>query len=139
MKRGSIYNLTVWSDKKLIVNGHKEFFRMKKCLELGMAVLSLALVFAACGDLGTGQSASEVLVIGPAPGPIAQVNYTGAYNGRSSRPGEMVYEFSVAANSFAVLSGMAYIADNCSQVRTGKAYNWASGERGPPGNEGGIA
>ena len=119
----------------------KKFLRMQKsnCLALGMAVLSLTLVFAAYADMGSYSSASRFLVIGPAAGPTAQVPSMGTNNGRASyRPDGMVNEVSVVTNTTTTTSGMAYAADNYSQARARKAYCWADGERGPPKSKGRI-
>ena len=106
----------------------------KNWFALGMAVLSLALVFAAFGDWTSGSCASQALVIGPAAGRTVQVYSTGSNNGRASyRPDGMVYELSVTADAIAVSSGMAYAADYCSKARARNACYWADGsERGPP-------
>ena len=100
---------------------------------LGMAALSLALVFAAFGDLGSGSSANQMHVIGPAAGPSAQVYSTGP-NGRASyRLDAMTYELAVAADTIAVSSGMAYAADYYSKAYAKETCYWADGgERGPP-------
>ena len=100
---------------------------------LGMAVLSLALVFAAFGDLGSGSSANQMHVIGPAAGHTVLLYSTGS-NGRASyRPDGMTHELSVAEETIAVSSGMVCAADYYSKARATKACYWADGgERGPP-------
>ena len=119
----------------------KKFYRMQKnnCFALGMALLSLTLVFAACADMSSHSSASQILVIGPAAGPVVQVHSTGTNNSRASyRPDGMMNEVSVAADTTTITSGMAYAADNYSGGRARKAYCWADGERGPPNHERGM-
>ena len=120
----------------------KKFFKSKenRCLALGMALLSLTLVFAVCGDWGSGGGASQIPVIGPAAGPTAQVYSTGANNSKTSyRPEWMACDLSVAASAIAVSSGMAYSADYYPQAYARKACYWADGgERGPPKHEGGM-
>ena len=107
---------------------------------LGMAVLSLTLIFGACGEMSSGNSAGQVLVIGPAASYSVQVYSAGSNSGRASyRLDWAANEFLVNTNTITEPDGMTYAADYSFRALARQACYWADGgERGPPRPEGGI-